>query len=152
MEITWRFDSPDAIQDVAASSQSCRGQIPPPPQALTLFHTSSGMTLSHERGPLWPGWILTNLKPSVGILEPKIDSLPFFRSLAVHRHQKQHFMNCSFGHAGCWKAVAKNEILYEKIGQNLKFLDTWELYTSKECLEHVQCKFKKKKYDSLKKR
>ena len=29
MEITWRFDSPDAIQDVAASNQSCDGQIPP---------------------------------------------------------------------------------------------------------------------------
>ena len=61
-------------------------------------------------------------------------------------------MNCSFGHAVCWKVVAKNEILYAKIGQDLKFLDTWELYTSKEHIEHVQCKFKKKKYDSLKKK
>ena len=60
-------------------------------------------------------------------------------------------MNCSFCHAGCRKTVAKNEIFHVKIGQNLKFLDTWELYTSKESLEHVQYKFKKKKYDFLKK-
>ena len=38
------------------------------------------------------------------------------------------------------------------VGQNLKFLDTWEFYTSKESLEHVQYKFKKKKYDFLKKK
>ena len=61
-------------------------------------------------------------------------------------------MNCSFCHAGCRKTVAKNEIFHVKIGQNLKFFDTWELYTSKESLEHVQYKFKKeKKYDFLKK-
>ena len=60
-------------------------------------------------------------------------------------------MNCSFCHAGCRKRVVKNEIFHMKIGQNLKFLDTWELYTSKESLEHVQYKFKKKKYDFLKK-
>ena len=48
--------------------------------------------------------------------------------------------------------MAKNEIFHVKIGQNLKFLDTWELYTSKESLEHVQYKFKKrKKYNFLKK-
>ena len=41
--------------------------------------------------------------------------------------------------------MAKNEIFHVKIGQNLKFLDTRELYTSKESLEHVQYKFKKKK-------
>ena len=46
-------------------------------------------------------------------------------------------MNCSFGHAGCQKTMAKNEIFHVKIGQNLKFLDTWELYTSKESLEHT---------------
>ena len=34
----------------------------------------------------------------------------------------------------------------------LKIFDTWELYTSKESLEHVQYKFKKKKYDFLKKK
>ena len=33
----------------------------------------------------------------------------------------------------------------------LKIFDTWELYTSKESLEHVQYKFKKKKYDLLQK-
>ena len=54
-------------------------------------------------------------------------------------------MKCSFGHAGCQKTEAKNEIFHMKIGQNLKFLDTWELYTSKESLEHLQYKFKKKK-------
>ena len=47
--------------------------------------------------------------------------------------------------------MAKNEIFHVKIGQNLKFLDTWELYTSKESLEHVEYKFKKKKYNFLKK-
>ena len=61
-------------------------------------------------------------------------------------------MNCSFGHAGCQKTMAKNEILYAKIGQNLKILDTCELYTSKKSLEHVECKLKKKKYDFLKKK
>ena len=43
--------------------------------------------------------------------------------------------------------MAKNEIFHVKIGQNLKFLDTWELYTSKESLEYVEYKFKKKKYN-----
>ena len=61
-------------------------------------------------------------------------------------------MKCSFGHAGCQKTVAKNEIFHMKIGQNLKFLDTWELYTSKESLEHLEYKFKKKKYNFLKKK
>ena len=61
-------------------------------------------------------------------------------------------MNCSFGHAGCQKTMAKNEIFHVKIGQNLKFLDTWELYTSKESLEHVKYKFKKKKYDFFQKK
>ena len=36
MEITWRFDSPDAIQDVAVSSQSCGGQIPTPPGLIRV--------------------------------------------------------------------------------------------------------------------
>ena len=48
--------------------------------------------------------------------------------------------------------MAKNESFHAKISQNLKFFDTWELYTSKESLEHVQYKFKKKKYDFLKKK
>ena len=48
--------------------------------------------------------------------------------------------------------MAKNENFHAKICQNLKFFDTWELYTSKESLEHVQYKFKKKKYDFLKKK
>ena len=48
--------------------------------------------------------------------------------------------------------MAKNEIFHVKIGQNLKFFDTWELYTSKESLEHVQYKFKKKKYDFFQKK
>ena len=43
--------------------------------------------------------------------------------------------------------MAKNEIFHMKIGQNLKFLDTWDLYTSKESLEYVEYKFKKKKYN-----
>ena len=30
MEITWRFDSVDAIQDIGANSQSCCGHIPTP--------------------------------------------------------------------------------------------------------------------------
>ena len=34
----------------------------------------------------------------------------------------------------------------------LKIFDTWELYTSKESLEHVQYKFKEKKYDFLQKK
>ena len=34
----------------------------------------------------------------------------------------------------------------------LKIFDTWELYTSKESLEHVQYKFKKKKYDFFQKK
>ena len=46
--------------------------------------------------------------------------------------------------------MVKNENFHAKICQNLKFFDTWELYTSKESLEHVQYKFKKKKYDFLK--
>ena len=33
-----------------------------------------------------------------------------------------------------------------------KFFDTWELYTSKESLEHVQYKFKEKKYDFFQKK
>ena len=45
--------------------------------------------------------------------------------------------------------MAKNEIFHVKIGQNLKFLDTWELYTSKESLERVEYKFKRKKYNFL---
>ena len=45
--------------------------------------------------------------------------------------------------------MAKIEILYAKIGQNSKFLDTWELYTSKKCLEYVQCKFFLKRKDFL---
>ena len=40
---------------------------------------------------------------------------------------------------------------YMQKSQNLKYLDTLELYTSKERLQHVQCKFKKKKYDYSKK-
>ena len=43
--------------------------------------------------------------------------------------------------------MVKNENFHAKICQNSKFFDTWELYTSKESLEHVQYKFKKKKYD-----
>ena len=34
----------------------------------------------------------------------------------------------------------------------LKIFDTWELYTSKESLEHVQYKFKEKKYDFFQKK
>ena len=61
-------------------------------------------------------------------------------------------MNCSFGHAGCQKTKAKNDIFHLKIGQNLKFLGTWELYTSKGSLKHVQYKIqKRKKYNFLKK-
>ena len=56
-------------------------------------------------------------------------------------------MNCSFGHAGCQKTMVKNETFLAKMGENLNFFDTWELYTSKESLEHVQYKFKEKKYD-----
>ena len=41
---------------------------------------------------------------------------------------------------------------YMQKSQNLKYLDTLELYTSKKSLQHVQCKFKKEKYDYLKKR
>ena len=48
--------------------------------------------------------------------------------------------------------MAKNENFHAKICQNLKFFDTWELYTSKESLEHVQYKFKKKKYDFFQKK
>ena len=79
-------------------------------------------------------------------------SIKLFWSLAVHRHQKQHSMSCSFGQSGYQKTMAKNENFHAKICQNLKFFDTWELYTSKESLEHVQYKFKKKKYDFLKKK
>ena len=48
--------------------------------------------------------------------------------------------------------MVKNENFHAKIYQNLKFFDTWELYTSKESLEHEQYKFKKKKYNFLKKK
>ena len=48
--------------------------------------------------------------------------------------------------------MVKNENFHAKICQNLKFFDTWELYTSKESLKHVQNKFKKKKYDILQKK
>ena len=78
-------------------------------------------------------------------------SIKLFWSLAVHRHQKQHSMSCSFGKSGCQKTMVKNENFHAKICQNSKFFDTWELYTSKESLEHVQYKFKKKKYDFWKK-
>ena len=79
-------------------------------------------------------------------------SIKLFWSLAVHRHHKQHSMSCSFGQSGYQKTMVKNENFHAKICQNLKFFDTWELYTSKESLEHVQYKFKKKKYDFLKKK
>jgi len=72
-------------------------------------------------GPLWPGWILAILKLSVGILEPEIDFHPIFLILTVHRNQKQQFLIYSFGLAGCWKKVAKIEILYAKIGQKSNF-------------------------------
>ena len=78
-------------------------------------------------------------------------SIKLFWSLAVHRHQKQHSMSCSFGQSGCQKTMAKNENSYAKICQNLKFFDTWELYVWKESLEYVRYKFKKKKYDFCKK-
>ena len=45
-----------------------------------------------------------------------------------------------------------HEKFLAKMGQNLEFFGTWELYTSEESLEHVQYKFKKKKYDFLKKK
>ena len=48
--------------------------------------------------------------------------------------------------------MAKNKNFHAKICQNLNFFDTRELYTSKESLEHVQYKFKKKKYDFLQKK
>ena len=79
-------------------------------------------------------------------------SIKLFWSLAVHRHQKQHSMSCSFGKSGCQKTMVKNENFHAKICQNSKFFDTWELYTSKESLKHVQYKFKKKKYDFLQKK
>ena len=79
-------------------------------------------------------------------------SIKLFWSLPVHRHQKQHSMSCSFGQSGCQKTMAKNENFHAKICQNWKFFDTWELYTSKESLEHVQYKFKKKKYDFFQKK
>ena len=79
-------------------------------------------------------------------------SIKLFWSLAVHRHQKQHSMSYSFGQAGCRKTMVKNENFHAKICQNLKFFDIWELYTSKESLEHVQYKFKKRKYDFLQKK
>ena len=108
--------------------------------------------LSHDWWPLWPGWILATLKLSVGILEPKNDFHPIFWTLTVHRHQNHYFMNCTFGHAGCWKTMAKKDILYANIDQSCKILDIWELYTSKESLECLLCKFKKKKYDFLRKK
>ena len=55
-------------------------------------------------------------------------------------------MSCSFDHGGCRKTMEKNEIFHWKMGQNSKFLDA-----SKESLEHVQYKFKMKKYDFLQK-
>ena len=79
-------------------------------------------------------------------------SIKLFWSLAVHRHQKQHSMSCSFGKSGCQKTMVKNENFHAKICQNSKFFDTWELYTSKESLKHVQYKFKKKKYDFFQKK
>ena len=79
-------------------------------------------------------------------------SIKLFWSLAVHRHQKHHSMSYSFGQAGCGKTMVKNENFHAKICQNLKFFGIWELYTSKESLEHVQYKFKKKKYDFFQKR
>ena len=79
-------------------------------------------------------------------------SIKLFWSLAVHRHQKQHSMSCSFGQSGCQKTMVKNENFHAKICQNLKFFDIWELYTSKESLEHVKYKFKKRKYDFLQKK
>ena len=36
MEIAWRFGSPDAIQDIVPSSQSCGGQIPPTPGLIRV--------------------------------------------------------------------------------------------------------------------
>ena len=36
MEFTFRFDNPDAIHDVAASSQSCFGQISPLPSLIRV--------------------------------------------------------------------------------------------------------------------
>ena len=78
--------------------------------------------------------------------------IKLFWSLAFHTHQKQHFMSCSFGQSSCRKTMAKNENFHAKICQNLKFFDTWELYTSKESLEHVQYKFKEKKYDFFQKK
>ena len=43
--------------------------------------------------------------------------------------------------------MVKNENFHAKICQNLNFFDIQELYTSKESLEQLQYKFKKRKYD-----
>ena len=91
----------------------------------------------HENTPasdIWP------------IFLTKMSTLLFLlNSETPWRHQKQHSMNCSFVHACCGKTVAENEIFHVNIGQNIKFSDPWELYTSKESLENVQFKFITKK-------
>ena len=49
--------------------------------------------------------------------------------------------------------MAENEKFHaKKYVKNLKFFDIWELYTSKESLEHVQYKFNEKKYDFFQKK
>ena len=112
---------------------------------LTLFLPGSGMTLIAGVGPLWP----------------RIDfshSEAFRRCPYAQKWLESNFLIFScpktpktalyffiFCHSSCRSMIAKNENFQAKIGQNLKILDTWELYTSKESLENVQFKFITKK-------
>ena len=41
-------------------------------------------------------------------------SIKCFWSLALHRHQKQHYMSSSFGQSGCQKTMVKNENFHAK--------------------------------------
>ena len=122
------------------------------PSCLTLFWAGSGITL------LGGGAIMARMDSS----HPE----------AVCRHPKaQKWLPSNFfdlwlsidtKNSTLWAVVLANpavkrpwrkmKIFMQKYVKMKFFFDTWELYTSKESLEHVQYKFKKKKYAFLPKK
>ena len=81
----------------------------------------------------------------------KLDLKLIFWSLAVHRYQIKPHLSSFFDATGSgMKVIIDGNIIAKKV-KIWKFCAKSMLYTSKESLEHVEFRFRTKKYDNLKK-
>ena len=82
----------------------------------------------------------------------KLDLKFIFLSLAVHRYQKSCIYQVFFDARGSGMKVIINKNFIAQKVKIWRFCAKPMLYTSKKSLEHVQYKFKEKKYDFFQKK